>query len=170
MPLVFPIAATARQALDAEDGARTLAEARMCAGAPVALVLEWLRPEADERAAVQARAEACLARGFVQIYEDTRGQPVIAVSFWKPEPGEGRRPPVPAATPAAPAEDHTDDLYFVKQKARGRRRQRPADPDQLDLFVSPPAAMVSVDPHKAHVVIVGEEADGASSEGVDSQT
>jgi|688.fasta_scaffold853970_2 hypothetical protein len=168
MPLVFPIAATAREALDAEDGARTLAEARTLAGTPVALVLEWLRPAGDERAAVQARAEACLARGFVQIYEDTRGQPVIAVSFWKPEPAEGRRPSVPAAIPAAPAEDHTDDLYFVKQKARGKRRRRPADPDQLDLFVSPNAARVSVDPHKAHVVIGDGEADGSSSEGVDS--
>ena len=85
MPLQYPIASTARAALDTEGGARTVAEARELARGPVQLVSEWLRPQAAEREEVQGKAEAGIARGFVQLYEDTKGRPVISVTFWKPD-------------------------------------------------------------------------------------
>ena len=85
MPLHYPIAATAREALDAEQGARTISEARELAKAPVTLVSDWLRPQPAEQDAVRAKAEAGVSRGFVQLYEDAKGRLVIAVAYWKPE-------------------------------------------------------------------------------------
>ncbi len=134
MPLVFPIAETARAALDAPEGVRTLAEANEKAGRPVSLVSEWLRPGDAERQALQGNVESGLARGFVQIYEDAKGRPVIAVTFWKPHAAQAKpKPP----KPSAPAEDHTDDLYFAKPGAKPKRVRKAADPNQLDLFGGP---------------------------------
>jgi hypothetical protein len=141
MPLHYPLAPNARAALDSEVGARTIAEARELASGPVELVSDFLRPAPADREHVQARAEACISRGFVQLYEDAKGNPVIAVSYWKPVTGvrpKPRKPPVEAL--AKPSEDHTDDLYFNKPGARdaasaaARRRKRIPDPNQMDLF------------------------------------
>ncbi len=171
MPLQFPIAPTARAALDAEGGARTVAEARELARGPVQLVSEWLRPQPSEREEVQAKAEAGIARGFVQLYEDAKGNPVIAVTFWKPEGGVKTRPRKAAPeekTRASPADDHTDDLYFAKPAAKSKKRKRAADPKQLDLFTGPDQQGAETpDPHNPLVVIVDEEGDGASFGGVD---
>lgn len=136
MPLLYPIAANAREALDAEGGARTIAEARELARGPVVLVSDWLRPLPNEREALQAKADAGVARGFVQIYEDAKGQPVIAVSYWKPgaAPAVRRKPRPPAPEAAATAGDHTDDLYFTRPNARSKRRKKALDPNQMDLF------------------------------------
>ena len=137
MPLLFPIAATSREALDAEPeaGARTIAEARERVKGPVARVSDWLRPAPAEAEALQRKAEQGISRGFVQIYEDAKGRPVIAVTYWKP--GGEKQPPAPRSRPtqaAVPAEDHTDDLYFTKADAKAKRKRKAIDPNQLDMF------------------------------------
>ena len=165
MPLQFPIAPTARAALDAEGGARTVAEARELARGPVTLVSEWLRPQPAEREAVQGKAEAGIARGFVQLYEDAKGRPVIAVTFWKPA-GSVKTKKARAGAAAEQkkaADDHTDDLYFTKPAAKSKKRKRTADPNQLDLFTGPDQQGAETpDPHNPLVVIVDEEGDGAA--------
>jgi hypothetical protein len=173
MPLLFPIASTARAALDAEGGARTVAEARELARGPVTLVSEGLRPPPAEREEVQGKAEAAIARGFVQLYEDAKGRPVVAVTFWKPAgKAKARNPKAnPTADPRAdprdqkqsPTEDHTDDLYFTKPAAKSKKKKRTADPNQLDLFTGPDQQGAETpDPHNPLVVIVDEEGDGAA--------
>lgn len=167
MPLFFPIAPNAREALDAAAGARTLAEARELARTDVSLVSDWLRPRADELETVQAKADAGVARGFVQFYEDAKGRPVIAVSYWKPVTTRtaGRKSRTRAES--AETEDHTDDLYFTKPGARRKRRRKAQDPQQLDLFGPDQQGAESRDPNNPGVVIVDEEGDGASFGGVD---
>jgi hypothetical protein len=161
MPLQFPIASSARAALDAEGGARTVAEARELAAGPVTLVSEWLRPQPSEREEVQGKAESGVARGFVQLYEDSKGRPVIAVTFWKPQGGaKVKTKKVKARTGL---EDDTDDLYFAKPGSKTRKRKRTADPNQLDLFTGPDQQGAETrDPHNPLVVIVEEEGDGAA--------
>lgn len=139
MPLQYPLAANARAALDSEIGARTIAEARELAGGPVELVSDFVRPAPAEREAVQARAESGIARGFVQLYEDAKGNPVIAVSYWKLVSARKAKAELPPPEKApAPADDHTDDLYFnkpgAKAAAAARRRKKLPDPNQFDLF------------------------------------
>jgi len=161
MPLQFPIASSARAALDAEGGARTVAEARELAAGPVTLVSEWLRPQPSEREDVQGKAEAGVARGFVQLYEDSKGRPVIAVTFWKPQ--GGAKVKTKKAKPKTGVDDDTDDLYFSKPGSKTRRRKRTTDPDQLDLFTGPDQQGAETrDPHNPLVVIVEEEGDGAA--------
>ncbi len=173
MPLQYPIASTARAALDAEGGARTIAEARELARGPVTLVSEWLRPAPAEREEIQGKAQAASARGFVQFYEDAKGRPVIAVSFWKPasgvkpktRKGKGAARTEEAEAPAAPslADDHTDDLYFAKAGSKAKRRKKAADPNQLDLFTGPDQQGEETrDPHNPLVVIVEEEGSGSA--------
>lgn len=161
MPLSFPIAETARTALDTETGARTIAEARELAGGPVTLVSEWLRPQPAEREDVQGRAEAGVARGFVQLYEDAKGRPVIAVTFWKPQAAP--RPKPAKGKPKKQVEDHTDDLYFAKPSSRTKKRKRPVDPNQFDLFSGPDQkGDEHPDAGNPDVVIVEEEGSGAA--------
>jgi hypothetical protein len=142
MPLTFPIASDARAALSAEVRARTLSEARAACGEAVALVCEWLRPDEAERGALAEALASAAAHGFTQVYEDARGQPVIAVSYWKPEsaaaPGPSPEPQAPAPA-SPPGEDHTDDLYFDKsgRSRAARRLRRERDAAQLDLFAPP---------------------------------
>jgi hypothetical protein len=168
MPLQFPIASTARAALDAEGGARTVAEARELARGPVQLVSEWLRPQAAEREEVQGKAESAIARGFVQLYEDAKGRPVIAVTFWKPEggvktKGKKARKNEKGGKAAKTTDDDTDDLYFTKPGAKVKKKKRAGDPNQLDLFTGPDQQGAETpDPHNPLVVIVDEEGDGAA--------
>jgi hypothetical protein len=173
MPLFYPIAPTARAALDAERGARTIAEARELAGGPVTLVSEWLRPQPAEREEVQGKVEAAAARGFVQYYEDDKGRPVISVAFWKPTAGvktkksarkKGEEPEAEAEAAAPkPADDHTDDLYFTKRGAKAKRKKKASDPNQLDLFAGPDQqGDEAPDPHNPLVVIVEEEGSGSA--------
>ena len=173
MPLQYPIAANAREALDAEVGARTVSEARELAKGPVTLVIDWLRPQPAEREAVQAKADAGVARGFVQLYEDAKGQAVIAVSYWKLDRTGGGKPKkakVRPDKPAPPAEDHTDDLYFTKPGMKAKRKPKGRDPNQLDLFGPDQKGAEHADPHNPGVVIVDEEGDGASFGGVEPST
>jgi hypothetical protein len=174
MPLLYPIAPNARAALDAEGGARTIAEARELAGAQVELISDWLRPQPAEREEVQGKAEAGIARGFIQIYEDAKGRPVIAVTFWKPVAAtKPKAKKAKAEKPAAPAEDHTDDLYFNKpgaKKAAAARKKKMRDLNQLDLFGPDQQGAEHHDPHNPSVVIVDEEGDGASFGGIDEKS
>ena len=171
MPLSFPIATSARAALDEDKAARTLAEARELAGGLVTLVSEWLRPTPAEREEIQVKADAGVARGFVQLYEDAKGRPVLAVTFWRPERRTaktaaktgGRKGKARAEAAIAPVEDYTDDLYFSKPGSRTKKRRRSGDPNQLDLFTGPDQqGNESRDPHNPFVVIVEEEGDGAT--------
>ena len=132
MPLAFPLAADILSALDSLKFARTIVDARELAGEPVTLVSGWLRPSEEEHASLRARLEAGVTQGFVQIYEDAKGRPVAAVTFWKPHSVAGE--PAPPPSPEPPAEDHTDDLYFDKAQKKRRRRRGEPDPNQLDLF------------------------------------
>lgn len=177
MPLQYPIAANALEALDADTGARTVGEARELARRPVTLVIEWVRPLPADREAMQAKADAGVARGFVQLYEDAKGQPVIAVSYWKPDSADGAKPrkaKTKAEKPSPPApdtaEDHTDDLYFTKPGMKAKRKPKGRDPNQLDLFGPDQKGAENADPHSPGVVIVDEEGDGASFGGVDQST
>lgn len=169
MPLLYPIAANAREALDAQGGARTISEARELANAPVSLVSDWVRPQPAEREAVQGKAEAGISRGFVQLYEDAKGRPVIAVTYWKPGAGVKAKPRKGKAK-AAPAEDHTDDLYFTKRGATAKKRKRLPDPNQMDLFGPDQQGAEHADPHNPLVVIVDEEGDGATFGGIESES
>lgn len=176
MPLLFPIASDARAALDSELGARTLAEARELARGAVTLVSDWLRPGPADREAIQGKADAGVARGFVQLYEDARGQPVIAVTYWKPQSAAqaaaekkkggkaaGKEAPDTIKVSTRAVEDHTDDLYFAKASSRTKKRRRPADPNQMDLFRGPDqVGAESRDPGNPGVVLVEEEGDGAA--------
>ncbi len=138
MTLQYPLAPNARAALDSEVTARTIAEARELNNGPVELIADFVRPTPAEREEMQAKADRGIACGFVQLYEDAKGNPVIAVSYWKPSTGKPRAKPVPAPRPPAPAEDHTDDLYFnkpgAKEAAAAKKRKKLPDPNQLDLF------------------------------------
>ncbi len=169
MPLLYPIAANAREALDSESGARTIAEARELAKAPVTLVSDWLRPQPAERGVVQGKAEAGISRGFVQLYEDAKGRPVIAVTYWKPEAVVKTKTRKAKAKPEAsgPVEDHTDDLYFTRRDAPPKKRKRTPDPNQLDLFGPDQQGAEHADPHNPLVVIVDEEGDGATFGGIE---
>ena len=146
MSHAYPIAENASAALTApEPSARTRVEAIARAGkdAQISLRSEWLTlsPAAAKKAA--GNIERAVEMGFVQRYEDADGRTVLAVTFWtaEPLPKPDRKPPATARTPSekpaaatpAPAEDHTDDLYF--RRGRTRRRKAP-DPNQLDLFRS----------------------------------
>jgi hypothetical protein len=173
MPLLYPIAANAREALDAEGGVRTIGEARELAKGPVTLVSDWLRPGPAERQEVQAKAEAGVSRGFVQLYEDAKGQPVIAVSYWKLDsktPAKAKKTKAKAGKVVAPAEDHTDDLYFTKPGMKAKKKPKTPDPNQLDLFGPDQKGAEHADPHNPGVVIVDEEGDGAAFGGVDQSS
>lgn len=177
MPLQYPLAPNARAALDSEIGARTVSEARELARGPVELVSDFLRPQPAERESVQAKAESGISRGFVQLYEDAKGNPVIAVSYWKPVAAKGK-PKKPKAEKPAPAEeqvaeDHTDDLYFnkpgAKAAAAAKRRRKHRDPRQMDLFGPDQQGAEHADPLNPAVVIVDEEGSGAAFGGVEKE-
>lgn len=143
MTLQYPLAPNARAALDSEVTARTIAEARELNKGPVELIADFVRPTPAEREELQAKADRGIARGFVQLYEDAKGNPVIAVSFWKPSSGKPRaKPAPPPRPPSAPREDHTDDLYFnkpgAKEAAAAKKRKKLPDPNQMDLFGESP--------------------------------
>lgn len=99
MTLTYPIAGDTRDALRQERMARTLGEAREAAGGGVALVSEWLRPAPAEAEEISALAERGSDKGFVQLYADERGDPVLAVTYWKhvTAPAKSDAPPADAS-------------------------------------------------------------------------
>ncbi len=141
MPLGFPIATSAKTALEAEEIARSKAEAARMLGADVTLVSDWFRPSPAQHKKLSKQIAAGVDNGFVQVYEDRNGNPTLAVSYWK------RHKVKAVAKPDAPkpvrtgANDSTDDLYFSKahkKKAEELAAKRAADKRQLDLFAPPP--------------------------------
>ena len=137
MTLTYPIAASGEDALLAPVGfARTQSAAKREAGKPVSFEIEWLRPSIPQRDAWQAEVMTALSHGAAQIYETETGDPIIAISYWKPvEKAEAPVEVLPEPPPPSPKEDHADDLYFRNGRTKTRRR-KPADPNQLDLFGS----------------------------------
>lgn len=145
MSHLYPLASTAKDAFEnAKFAARTRyeAEALVKEFEILKLETEWITPEGDDIHAIIDAAEDGPGHGFVQRYEDEKGAPVLAVTYWKIG---GKKIPAkakPKAPPplSEPVEDHTDDLYFREGRtkpARKRGRKKFVDPRQIDMF--PPA-------------------------------
>ncbi|MEM6534388.1 MAG: hypothetical protein AAF613_02010 [Pseudomonadota bacterium] len=138
MSLAYPIAPDVDAALKGDGAAaRTRYEAETAAADLVvgALVTEWHKPEGDIEMLI-SRAEAGEAGGFIQVYEDRDGRPVLAVTYWKTSTQKMK--PRPEAPAQAGGDDHTDDLYFKHGRTKKRRRARgKPDPNQMDLFGAP---------------------------------
>lgn len=134
MSHAFPIAKTARAALSkAEHAARSRGEAEtMVEGVTIkALETEWLTPAAKDLPGLLKSADAGPGNGFLQHYEDAKGNTVLAVTYWKIT---ARKAVKPAPKPKKPTDDHTDDLYF--KHPGSKRKPKPVDPNQLDMFAS----------------------------------
>ena len=146
MSHLYPIAANVKDAFESATlAARTRYEAEELAEDQeiIKLETEWITPEGDDIHAIMDAAEAGPGQGFVQQYENESGAPVIAVTYWKTGgPKKAARPSKKPEIQPAPAEDHTDDLYFRAGRtkpARKRGRKKYVDPRQLDMFPAPPA-------------------------------
>ncbi|MEO1324214.1 MAG: hypothetical protein AAFV59_14530 [Pseudomonadota bacterium] len=139
MSHTYPIGKTARDALqNAEAAARTRYEAEALVDdvAIASLETEWITPAAKDLAKMLEKAEQNPGHGFVQHYEDGKGNTVLAVTYWKlaKTPKKPKPKPRAVAEPDPNAEDHTDDLYFKSGRTKKSRRRRKVDPNQLDLF------------------------------------
>lgn len=144
MSHAYPLGKTLDAALSkVAPAARTLAEAEALAKTldetlqVVELATDWLTVSVEAADAMFTPSDA-LAHGHLQRYEDEKGHPVIAVTWWKlGEPGAAKEKPVKPApkkeAKAAEPADHTDDLYFRRGRTKPSRR-RYVDPRQLDLF------------------------------------
>ena len=179
MSLAYPLASSADDALEgAGEAARTRYDAEALAGdRPVlSLETEWLKPEVASVDALVKQAESGDAKGFIQIYEDADGKPVLAVTYWKLGDPVARKSKTAksageATKPAArkpqreksEAEDHTDDLYFRHNRGRKSRRKKHVDPRQMDLFVSPDQrGYEHKDPNNPNTMLTDEEGDGTT--------
>ena len=91
---------------------------------------------AKDLAKMLEQADQNPGHGFVQHYEDGKGNTVLAVTYWKlaKTPKKPKPKPRPVAAPDPNAEDHTDDLYFKSGRTKKSRRRRHVDPNQMDLF------------------------------------
>lgn len=176
MSLAYPLALTAMDALKgAGKAARTRYDAEELSEdrRVVSLETEWLKPDPDEVTALVKQAEAGEAKGFIQVYEDADGAPVLAVTYWKlGEPvartakkAEPEAPPKPARPEKKPKadEDHTDDLYFRHGRTRKSRRKKHVDPRQMDLFTRPDQrGYEREDPNNPNTILTEEEGDGTT--------
>jgi len=182
MSLAYPLAISADAALKAGgDAARTRYEAESLAGdTPIlSLETEWLKPDAADVQSLIKEAESGEAKGFIQIYEDADGKPVLAVTYWKLkhertgeaaasaskplEPEPESPPPPPKPKKQATEIDHTDDLYFRHARSKRARKSKPADPRQMDLFVSPDQrGYEHKDPNNPNTMLTDEEGDGTT--------
>lgn len=145
MSHAYPLATALDDALKPEaPAARTRADAEALAGdmKVEALVTDWLTVSAEEAARLLSQKTEDGAHGHLQRYEDDKGAPVIAVTWWKllsakAAKGKGAKAkPKPAENPPAPEApaDHTDDLYFRAGRTKPRRSKKTVDPNQMDLF------------------------------------
>ena len=144
MSHLYPIAETAEDALErATLAALTRYDAEALAEGHNILKLEteWITPASDDVVGIMEAADAGPGKGFVQRYEDEKGAPVLAVTYWKL--GDiAAKPAKPKPPPSKPStdEDHTDDLYFrhgrTKPSKRGGRKKF-IDPRQMDMFSAP---------------------------------
>ena len=146
MSQTYPLGRSALDALaKATLAARTRYEADALAGESAiieALETEWVTPAAADLDALMKQADANPAHGFIQHYEDASHNTVLAITYWKlvaakkPKAKPAKPPKPPQDAPATDL-DHTDDLYFKAGRTRPKRRARPADPNQMDLFGAP---------------------------------
>lgn len=177
MSLAYPLAASADDALTgANAAARTRYDAEELSEdrAILSLETEWLKPAASDVSALLKQAESGEAKGFIQVYEDADGSPVLAVTYWKLGPSQARakaEKPAPKTEPqkAEKAEtaktelDHTDDLYFRHGRTRKSRRKKHVDPRQMDLFISPDQrGYEHKDPNNPNTMLTDEEGDGTT--------
>ncbi|HPF23814.1 MAG TPA: hypothetical protein PK417_10065 [Hyphomonas sp.] len=145
MSHAYPLGKTLDAALSkVAPAARTRPDAEALAGGlrVAELAVDWLTVSEEAAEAMFAPSEA-LAHGHLQRYEDEKGHPVIAVTWWRLESPDAK-PAKPAKAKPAPepepeAADHTDDLYFRRGRTKPSRR-RYVDPRQLDLFRKTPEA------------------------------
>ncbi len=142
MSHAYPLARTVTEALDpGARAARTRADAEAIAGGMKveSLHTEWLNlSEADADAQMAANAGG-IAHGFLQRYEDDKGAPVVAVTYWRlveeVKAKKAAKAPKPEPEPKPKEADHTDDLYFRSGRTKPSRRKRWVDPRQMDLFI-----------------------------------
>ncbi len=138
MSHLYPLASDALEALNGTSrAARTRAEAEKLAGEAIvtSLETEWLILAKTDAQDMLGQADKGLQTGFVQRYENARGELVLAVTYWKITPERREKPREETQTdPIKPATDHTDDLYFRQGRTKPRRRKK-ADPNQMDLFL-----------------------------------
>ena len=145
MSHAYPLGKTLDAALArVAPAARTRPEAEALAGdlKVVELAIDFLEVSEDAAEAMFAAATGA-AHGHLQRYEDDKGHPVVAITWWKLA-AEGEAPkkaaaPKKAPEPAPEAADHTDDLYFRRGRTKPSRR-RYVDPRQMDLFRKTPDA------------------------------
>lgn len=165
MSHAYPLARSGRDALTGADlvRARTREEARRACPdgqpPPESLLTEWLTLSAEDAAALEPAIARAVDAGFVQRYEDARSNTVLAVTFWSLAPAAGQ-----SVTPEEkPGVEHTDDLYFRNGRTRKRRRPKPADPAQFELFSGPDQkGYERRDPDNPRVILTEEEGDGTS--------
>ena len=177
MSLAYPLANDAQDALSgANKAARTRHDAEEVAEdrAIEALETEWLKPDPDTVDAVTKQAESGDAKGFIQIYEDADGSPVLAVTYWKLGKQIAKKTPKPAPEPkpkkdkpkkseSEVSQDHTDDLYFRHGRTRKSRRKKYVDPRQMDLFTRPDQrGYEHQDPNNPNTMLTDEEGDGTT--------
>ncbi len=143
----YPLAKNAKAAIKPGlTSARTRAEAETLAPDHEidSLQTDWLpMSEADAQALFDRKDEEDTASGFLQRYEDEKGGPVVAVTYWKiVAKAPKKAPKAPQTAPKEPrnapelpetaSKDHTDDLYFRRGRTKPRRKK--VDPNQMDLF------------------------------------
>lgn len=141
MSHAYPLARNVTEALDpGAKAARTRADAEAIAGGlkVESLHTEWLNlSEADADVQMVANAGG-IAHGFLQRYEDDKGAPVVAVTYWRlvdaAKAKKAAKAPKPEPAPEPTEADHTDDLYFRSGRTKPSRRKRWVDPRQMDLF------------------------------------
>ncbi len=173
MSHIYPLATHAENALRPDAPAvRTRSEAdalgKRLACRIVALETEWLTVTESEAETILARADAAIGQGFVQRYEDEAGRPVLAVTYWKTSDTQGDETAQPTAPETAAPEDHTDDLYFRGGRTQ-RRRKKPADPRQLDLFSGAgQQGRELLAPDNREIVTTDDEGDGSVFGGQDA--
>ncbi|MEM9739748.1 MAG: hypothetical protein AAF829_07745 [Pseudomonadota bacterium] len=179
MSHLYPLAQSAEEALAPErPAARTRHDAeRHAFGTEILkLATAWISDADGDVDVADVRANAGLSQGFIQAYEDENGKPVYAITYWQlkgplgdasaqdlpsvPAPVEIAAQAKPKSDPEnAPAEDHTDDLYFRSKRSK-RGRKRYVDPRQMDLFTAPDAR--GYEHTEGGAVITDEEGDGTT--------
>ncbi len=139
MSHAYPLAETARGALSGASlaaGSRQEAEDLVGGAELASLETDWLTLEADELEELLEQADQGPGHGFLQHYEDGSGNKVLAVTYWKLAPIEVLDPV--ALDKPDPQNDHTDDLYFRHGRNKSRRKPKPVDPNQIEMFPSSP--------------------------------
>lgn len=138
MSHTYPIARSAKAALKSDGPvARTRYEAEALAEDQIvaSLETEWLTPATTDLDEILDQVASNPAHGFVQNYEDAKGNTVLAVTYWKlakPSKAKPKPPPKPKSQ-----EDHTDDLYFRSGRTKKSKRKKLVDPNQMDMFGTP---------------------------------